>query len=128
MPNLMMKDIIIDSDEILYDEDENLLYDDEHLFNIILEQSKILCRLQVCEYFFPISIFTKYKIVQTICGQMKTFSIFLIVAVYIYTQYNNRQSNVMKQLFKILLFSFLFFSLPFSSVDIFGKITKRRNP
>ena len=30
--------------------------------------------------FFPISIFTKYKIVQTICGQMKTFSIFLIVA------------------------------------------------
>ncbi len=40
MPNLMMKDIPIGSDEILYDEDGNLLYDDEHLFNIILENYK----------------------------------------------------------------------------------------
>jgi hypothetical protein len=40
MPNLMMKDIIIGADEILYDEDGNLLYDDKNLFNIILENYK----------------------------------------------------------------------------------------
>ena len=50
--NKMMKDIIIDSYEILYDEDENLLYDDEHLFNIILENYKTNNQTDIYDFWY----------------------------------------------------------------------------
>ena len=52
MPNLMMKDIPIGSDEILYDEDGNLLYDDEHIFNIILKNYKENNQTNVYDFWY----------------------------------------------------------------------------
>ena len=54
MPNLMMKDIPIGSDEYIYDEDGNLSYDDEHLFDIILKNYKTNNQTDIYDFWYSV--------------------------------------------------------------------------